>query len=114
MDNISKYPKDWYKQLTCKKKSREEQRKLPCNEKSHGSGQQKPLKTTTEKPDIPENGGDADDSSKAEESTTEWIYGLKREINLWIRFLSECDNLYIYIILKAKELFKHLLMSTQS
>lgn len=71
MDNISKYPKDWYKQLTCKKKSREEQRKLPCNEKRQDSGWQKPLKTTMEKPDIPENGGDADDSSKVEESTTE-------------------------------------------
>lgn len=72
MDNISKYPKDWYKQLTCKKKPREEQRKQPLNEKRRGSGQQ--LKTTKEKQDIPENGTDADGSSKADEgkeTTTE-------------------------------------------
>ncbi|XP_068686804.1 sperm axonemal maintenance protein CFAP97D1-like [Montipora foliosa] len=74
MDNISKYPKAWYKQLTRKKKPQEDQSQQSHNEKRRNSGQQ--LKSIKDKHEISEN-EDADSSNKAEaededkETTTE-------------------------------------------
>lgn len=71
MDNISKYPKDWYKQLTRKKKPKEEEKsEISKNDKRHSSGQQ--VKPAKDKQEALENGeGGAIKTDEDNEATTE-------------------------------------------
>ena len=72
MDNIAKYPKDWYKQLTRKKKPKEEEKsEISKNDKRHSASQQ--VKPAKDKQDALENGEGAGASKTDEdkEATTE-------------------------------------------
>jgi len=75
MDNISKYPKDWYKQLTRKKKPQLEELETSeksKNDKSRRSSNQQ-VKSSKEKQEASDNGektgGNKSDDGK--EATTE-------------------------------------------
>ena len=69
MDNISKYPKDWYKQLTSKKKPKEgessERTKSDKRRSSHP--QDKTGKEAKSKQESSENGDGAGSGSKSDE-----------------------------------------------
>lgn len=69
MDNISKYPKDWYKQMTRKKKPKEEDSsERPKNDKRHTSNQSdKAGKEAKDKQESSDNGNGAGAGGKSDE-----------------------------------------------
>lgn len=69
MDNISKYPKDWYKQMTGKKKPMEEETsERPVNEKRRSSNQpDKAGKEAKDKQDSSDNGEGTGAGSRSDE-----------------------------------------------
>ena len=77
MDNISKYPKDWYKQMTRKKKPKEEDSsERPKNDKRHTSNQSdKAGKEAKDKQESSDNGNGAGAGGKSDEdkdAVPEW------------------------------------------
>ena len=69
MDNISKYPKDWYKQMTRKKKPKQEETsERPKNDKRHSTNQSdKPAKEAKDKQELSDNGEGAGAGAKSDE-----------------------------------------------
>lgn len=67
MDNISKYPKDWYKQLTAKKKSKEgDKSERTRGDKRHSSYSVESGKDGKSKPEPSDNDEGTDSGNKAE------------------------------------------------
>lgn len=68
MDNISKYPKDWYKQLMSKKKPKEgEKTERAKGDKRHSIYSVEGGKEGKNKPEPTDNDKGADDGNKVEE-----------------------------------------------
>ena len=68
MDNISKYPKDWYKQLMSKKKPKEgEKTERAKGDKRHSIYSVESGKEGKNKPEPTDNDEGADDGNKVEE-----------------------------------------------
>lgn len=83
MDNISKYPKHWYKQLTHKKKPTKEKSEKSKSDKRYSSSQQ--VKPAKDKQEASENGDRAggNKTDEEKETTTEWHADLTHEYYEW-------------------------------
>lgn len=96
MDNISKYPKDWYKQLTRKKKPKQEEAsERPKNDKRRSSNQSdKAGKEAKDKQESSNNGDGAEAGGKSDEdkdAIPEW-----RNSASFINYKSAMDKLILF------------------